>query len=155
MSDKPTDIGRTEIDEPAHQQQAPLEIEVDHFPENEMPIAPLASRATTGFTSVAEHRPSRWMRVFLQLVLAFVAFVIGVAAWDFVVDLIARFPVLGWAAAAIGGLILVLVAFGVLRELSAISRLRKIETLRADVIAARGSHDTSQAKLAAQQVERF
>ncbi|WP_323777805.1 TIGR01620 family protein [Leisingera sp.] len=93
---------------------------------------------------IAARRPSRLARWFWVLLVAVVGAMASVAAWDFAAGLIARVPLLGWAVSA-GLAVLLLLAFAMaLRELAALSRLRRVDTLRqqaeaaADLSAARG-----------------
>ncbi|UWQ44807.1 YcjF family protein [Leisingera aquaemixtae] len=79
---------------------------------------------------IAARKPSRLARWFWALLVAVVGAMASVAAWDFAAGLIARVPMLGWAVSA-GLAVLVLLALAMgLRELAALSRLRRVDTLR-------------------------
>lgn len=79
---------------------------------------------------IAARRPSPLARWFWGLLLALVGAMVSVAAWDFATGLIARVPLLGWAVSA-GMAVLLLLALGLaLRELAALSRLRRVDALR-------------------------
>jgi putative membrane protein len=85
--------------------------------------------------SLMVRKPSRTGRLFWGLVVALAGFVLSVAAWTFVTDLLLRYPVLGWIAAGLtAALVAVLAVMGV-RELAALSRLRRLDGLRADAAA--------------------
>lgn len=92
---------------------------------------------------IAARKPSRLARWFWALLAAVVGAMASVAAWDFATGLIARVPVLGWAVSAGLALLLLLALAMGLRELAALSRLRRVDTLRhqaaeaADLAAAR------------------
>ncbi|UWQ92284.1 TIGR01620 family protein [Rhodobacteraceae bacterium M382] len=94
--------------------------------------------ATTVAMQMAGTRPSRLARWFWGLLVSIILAAVGVAAWDFAVGLLDRWPVLGWAVAgAIGVLLGLAVAISV-RELAALARLRRVETLRTLADAAVG-----------------
>ncbi|WP_424979886.1 YcjF family protein [Leisingera sp. S232] len=79
---------------------------------------------------IAARRPSRLARWFWLLLAALFGAMASVAAWDFAAGLILRFPVLGWTI-SIGMAVLVLMASLMgLRELAALSRLRRVDALR-------------------------
>ncbi|KIC30191.1 YcjF family protein [Leisingera sp. ANG-S5] len=106
---------------------------------------PMAARpnAMEQAARIAARRPSRLARWFWALLVAVIGAMASVAAWDFAVGLIARLPVLGWAVTAGLGVLLLLALAMVLRELAALSRLRRVDALRhqaaeaADLTAAR------------------
>ncbi|NVK15660.1 MAG: TIGR01620 family protein [Rhodobacteraceae bacterium] len=136
--------------------------------------APLAAPPTAmeQAARIAARRPSRLARWFWALLVAVIGAMASVAAWDFAAGLVARVPLLGWAVTAgLGVLLLLALAMG-LRELAALSRLRRVDALRhqaaeaVDLTAARafttrleafykGREDLSwhQARLAERQAE--
>ena len=92
----------------------------------------------------AQARPSRLARWFWGLLVSVVLAAVGVAAWDFAVGLLSRWPVLGWVVTGAIGVLLVLALAMALRELAALARLRRVNALRGmadaaatDVTAAR------------------
>jgi putative membrane protein len=94
-------------------------------------------------------------KLFWGAALSLFTMFLGVAAWDFVANLIARFPPLGWAAAALtGALVLALVLF-ILRELAATARLGRVEATRAAVEAALRGGDRKQAVAATRRLARL
>ncbi|AHD01663.1 YcjF family protein [Leisingera methylohalidivorans] len=127
-----------------------LEDETDAPSVTEAPPVPELQAAAAGppameqAARIAARRPSRLARWFWALLVAVIGAMASVAAWDFAAGLIARVPLLGWAVSA-GLAVLLLLAFAMaLRELAALSRLRRVDTLRhqaedaADLSAARG-----------------
>lgn len=121
---------------------APPVAEAPPVPEPAAPV-PLPPSAMEQAARIAARKPSRLARWFWALLVAVVGAMASVAAWDFATGLIARVPVLGWAVSAgLAVLLLLALAMG-LRELAALSRLRRVDTLRhqaaeaADLAAAR------------------
>lgn len=84
---------------------------------------------------------ARW---FWGLVLALMGAMISLAVWDFILSLMTRLPVLGWAVSAVVVLALVLGVMLALRELAALARLRRVDGLRAQ--AATASQDINLAR---------
>jgi putative membrane protein len=101
----------------------------------------------------AARQPSRLARWFWGLVLALLGAVISLAAWDFAVGLITRLPVLGWAVSAGFALALGLALMMVLRELAALSRLKRVDVLRQSAFAA--TRDIAAARAHVSRLERF
>ena len=98
--------------------------------------------------------PSRLARWFWAVVVAVLGAVVSVAAWDFVVSLLDRWPLVGWA-------VTVLLAVGVLlglamaiRELAALSRLRRVEGFRDQAVTAR-TGDLVAARAFGHKLSRF
>ena len=113
---------------------APPVPEPDFAPEPE-------GRAMQQVTALAARRGSWFGRLVWAAVTGLVAMAISVAAWDFVTGLVARNVVLGWVAMALAGLVLLGVLVLVLRELSAMTRLSRIDKLQALARAAAADHD--------------
>ncbi|WP_264212685.1 YcjF family protein [Leisingera thetidis] len=115
--------------------------------------APLAAQpaAMEQAARIAARRPSRLARWFWALLVAVVGAMASVAAWDFATGLIDRVPVLGWAVSVGLALLLLLALAMALRELAALSRLRRVDALRhqaaeaADLAAARAFTDRLEA----------
>ncbi|MCF6432141.1 YcjF family protein [Leisingera sp. MMG026] len=120
---------------------APSVTEAPPVPEPQ-PAAPQPS-AMEQAARIAARRPSRLARWFWALLVAVIGAIASVAAWDFAAGLIARVPLLGWAVSAGLGVLLLLALAMALRELAALSRLRRVDALRhqaeeaADLAAAR------------------
>lgn len=95
---------------------------------------------------LAGRKPSRLARWFWGLAAAVISAAISVAAWDFVTGLLGRAPVLGWIVTALlCALLLVILAIS-LREIAAISRLGRIDTLHRAAAAALAADDLTQAR---------
>jgi putative membrane protein len=104
---------------------------------------------------VAERPGGRLSRLFWGAALSLLSLMVGVAAWDFVASLMARFPPLGWAAAALtGATVLALVVF-ILREAAATARLGRVEATRAAVEAALRGGDRPAALAATRRLRRL
>ncbi|CUH75636.1 hypothetical protein TRM7557_00487 [Tritonibacter multivorans] len=92
----------------------------------------------------------RW---FWSVLLGLVGTLVSLAAWDYATTLIARIPLLGWAvAAAIVVLLGLALVFG-LRELAALSRLRRTDGLRQR--AEGGRKDLDRARRVVSDLDRF
>ncbi|PVH29691.1 TIGR01620 family protein [Pararhodobacter oceanensis] len=76
--------------------------------------------------------------------------VLGVAAYDFAADLIARMPVLGWLAAAMSLVLALTLLVFALREVIGLRRLRRLDRLRARAEAALAEGDLGEARAVAQ-----
>lgn len=107
---------------------------------------PPQGHAMQTVATLAARRPSRLARAFWGLLAGIVAAALSVAAWDFLADLFARSPVLGYAAALlIAAFLLVLVVIGV-RELAAFARLARLDRLQRQARAALTDEDLAGAR---------
>ncbi len=79
---------------------------------------------------LAARKPSIVWRWFWRLTAAVLAMVVSVAAWDFVTGLIARNEILGFAAIGVLGLFGFVCLILVIRELAALSRLRRVDKIQ-------------------------
>ena len=77
---------------------------------------------------------------------ALFAFVLGVAAWDFVTGLLARNVVLGWVAFGLVALAVLSATFLALREWAAFLRLKRLDDLRLGAVGARQAADLPAAR---------
>jgi putative membrane protein len=77
---------------------------------------------------------------------------IGIAAWDFAADLMARNVFLGTMLAALIGLVVALAAAVALRELAALGRLRRVDGLRRAADSARAGSDLEAARQTAERI---
>jgi putative membrane protein len=134
-----------EIDEDAAAQspaEAPPVVDSD---------APLPSgQAMQTMATLAARRPSALGRWFWRLLVVLVTFILSVAAWSFIDDLLARSAVLGYVALALVGLFVLVCIAILIREWAAISRLARLDRLHEaaaealttnDVVRARGVVD--------------
>ncbi|MCL4105141.1 UNVERIFIED_CONTAM: hypothetical protein GTU68_018848 [Idotea baltica] len=101
---------------------------------------------------VASYRPSRLGRWFFTLLGVFVPFILSIAAWNYVTALLAANPILGAIASALlVALVLVLLAIAA-KELAGFSRLRRLDRLQKDALAAQASDDLGQAQQVADRL---
>ncbi|AZL58695.1 TIGR01620 family protein [Tabrizicola piscis] len=77
---------------------------------------------------------------------ALFTFVLGVAAWDFVTNLLARNQVLGWIAFALVTVAVLSALVLSLREWAAFIRLKRLDDLRLSAVSARQSADLPAAR---------
>lgn len=103
----------------------------------------------------AARRPSRLRRWFWGLAGAALGAVLSVAAWSFATDLIAHFPILGWAVTAILGAFLFVASLVALREIAAFARLGRIDTLRRAADSALADNDLAKARKLADDLVAF
>ncbi|WP_306116961.1 MULTISPECIES: YcjF family protein [unclassified Roseovarius] len=119
-------------------------------------IAPVPQgQAMQAVATLAARRPSRLARWFWSILLTLLGVVVSVAAWDFVTGLLARSPVLGWTVTgllALLGLVMLAIA---LKELSAFSRLRRIDTLQAEAEEALSERDLGKARRVVSRLTSF
>ncbi|WP_417257984.1 YcjF family protein [Celeribacter sp.] len=95
---------------------------------------------------IAAKKPSALARWFWRLLGTLFVFVLTLSAYDFVAGLIARNPVLGYAALGLtGAFIAVLLAIAI-KELSAFARLKRIDTLHKEADTAIANSDVTAAR---------
>lgn len=105
--------------------------------------------------ALAVSRPSRLARWFWSAALGLVGFVASLAAWDYLTALLDRSPVLGLAATALVGLLLVLLAAIALKELAAFARLRRLDAIQHQATEAAGQPDLGPARAVLGQLRRL
>ncbi|MGC1503038.1 MAG: TIGR01620 family protein [Sulfitobacter sp.] len=94
-----------------------------------VPVAP-QGQAMQMAARLAARKPSRLVRLFWWLATALIGALVSIAAWTYVVDLMARYPLLGLAMTVLlGAFVLVLALLG-LREMAAFGRLSRLDGLR-------------------------
>ncbi|KIN73439.1 YcjF family protein [Sulfitobacter guttiformis] len=79
---------------------------------------------------LAARKPSRLMRLFWGLAAVLVGAFVSLAAWSFVTDLTARYPLVGMVMSVLMGAFLLVLALVALRELAAFGRLGRLDGLR-------------------------
>lgn len=94
----------------------------------------------------------RW---FFRLLLAVLGFLFSVAIWDAMVALLERSPILGGVGVGLVALMLLLGSAFVLREFSALARLRRTSDLRALAEGALADDDLGQARAFSKRLDRF
>lgn len=102
--------------------------------------------------NVASRRGSGLARWFWRLAVAIVGFVVSVAAYDFVLGLMARSPILGWIAAGLLGVFCLILLGIALREVAAFGRLRRIDRIQRHAQEVLISHDLKGAQAVTAQV---
>ena len=94
--------------------------------------APLPSgQAMQTMAALAARKPSALGRWFWRLLVTLIGFLLSVAAWTFVDDLLARSPVLGMVALVLIGLFVLVCVAILIREWAAIARLARLDKLHA------------------------
>lgn len=133
--------------------KGPVLIELDEAapaaPDRAPPVpeaAPPDGRAMRAAMAGMAQRPSWLGRLFWALAGALLAAAISVAAWEFVSGLMARWPLFGWAVAGLGAALLVVAGLIALREMAGLSRLGRLDSLRAEAEAARAAGDLASAR---------
>jgi putative membrane protein len=91
-------------------------------------------------------KPSLLMRMFWMLGTALVGALVSIAAWNFVTDLVARNPLIGWAVTVLIAAFLLVLALIGLREVAAFGRLARLDGLRHDAAEALASRDLKAAR---------
>jgi putative membrane protein len=92
-------------------------------------------RAMQGVAAFAARRPSGLAKLFWGLLLSLITFLASVAAWQFVTDLLAANPVLGWVATGLLAAFVAVLGAIAVRELATLARLNRIDGLRAEAEA--------------------
>jgi putative membrane protein len=96
---------------------------------------PASGRAMQTLAILATRRQSGLARWFFATLGALLTFAMSLAAWNFVTGLIASNPVLGWVALALVGAFVAVCLAIALRELVALSRLKRIDGFHRDAAA--------------------
>jgi putative membrane protein len=92
-------------------------------------------------------RPGSWLsKLFWGAVVSLLGMAISLMAWDFVTGLLARNIWLGRVALGLTAMVVLVLVIAILRELVGFSRLRKLDSLRAEAMAARGQNRASALK---------
>lgn len=115
--------------------------------------APAATgRAMQTLALLASRRRSGLAGWFWGTLGAVLAFALSVAAWTFVTDLLATYPLLGWIATALIAAFLFVCLAITVRELVALSRLKRIDALHREIAAV---SDLAGARRFAEGLARF
>ncbi|WP_106746075.1 YcjF family protein [Yoonia maritima] len=105
--------------------------------------------------AIAAHKPSRLARWFWSITVSLVGFIVSLAAWDYVNELIARSPILGGIATALVGLLILVLAIVALRELAAFGRLKRLDTIQRQAADALNSGDLKSARAVVAAVDKL
>jgi putative membrane protein len=103
-------------------------------------------QAMQTMAALATRHGSPLTRWFWRLLVAVLTFVLSVAAWDFVTALLARQPILGYAALGLLGLFLLVCLAILLREWAALARLGRLDKLHAAAAEAHATGDLAAAQ---------
>lgn len=122
------------------------EVEVDPGLAPPIPDTLPDGRAMETVARIATRRGSTLGRFALWAFGALFSFVLSVAVWDFVSNLLARNSLLGWLATVLVGLAILAATLLALREALAFARVARIDRLRARATAAHASADLAEAK---------
>ena len=112
-------------------------------------VTPPKGQAMQAAVRFAARKPSVLSRWFWGLVIAVVGAVVSVAAWDFVISLLERAPVLGWVVTGLIAALMLVTLIISLRELATINRLSRVDGLRHASDTALADEDLSQARVIA------
>lgn len=114
-------------------------------PDPEMPEAP-EGRAMLTVATLAARRPSRLARWFWGLLLTLLGAVLSVAAWDFAMGLIGRWPLVGYGITALIVAVVLLLLTIAVKELAAFARLGRLDALFLKAEAALSGDDLGKAR---------
>ena len=112
-------------------------------------------RAMQVVANMATRRPSWLAQLFWSLILTLIGVVISVAAWDFVMGVLDRSPILGLIVTtliAAFALVLLIIA---LRELAAFARLNRVDKLHHSASGALATKDITAARDVVAKLTRF
>lgn len=112
-------------------------------------------RAVLAAGRLASARPSGAWRFALWAFGALFSFVLSVAAWDFATSLLARSPILGWAAVALIALAILAALALAFREWAAFARLARLDSFRHQAEAAHAAADLSAARRVTDNLARL
>lgn len=137
---------------PADPLQGPVLIEIAGEDRPDPSLAPPVpdslpeGRAMRTVAALGARRASPLWRFFWWAATTLVGFLASVAAWRFVMGLLATNPVLGWTAAALFGAFLLALVLVTLRELAAYARLSRLDGVHKAATAALAANDAAAAR---------
>ena len=106
-------------------------------------FAPAAMQNAATWAARPASRLAKW---FWTLLLAITGFVVSLAAWDYVNELLARSPILGIIAFGLVALFCLVLAGIALKEIAAFARLRRLDRVHAAAVDALASGDLAAAR---------
>ena len=95
---------------------------------------------------LAARKPSKLLRLFWWLLTTLIGALVSIAAWNFVMGLLASYPLLGMVVTVLIGAVLLVLVLLCLRELAAFSRLARLDGLHHDVGEALAKNDLKSAR---------
>lgn len=117
-------------------------------------IVPQGQAMQTVATLAARPRSRLWAWLWRSAA-AVLTFLIGVALWTFVEEMVARSPLLGWAAILIIGTFVLLCLAVLIRELAALSRLARVDRLQSEALEVLAHGDLTRARAFAAKLAAF
>ena len=132
--------------------RGPILIELENQDTAKPGVAPPVPDADPQQTSMhqiaalAAPKPSWLVRWFWSLLLILLSFIVSLAAYDYVGDLLLRSPTLGTIVLGLLGAFCIVLAIIVLRELAAFARLRRLESVHLLARTALTHNDLGQAR---------
>lgn len=124
----------------------PLPSVADAAPVPDVAVAAPEGQAMQIAARLAARRPSRLTRIFWGLAAALIGAMISISAWNFVIGLIAQYPILGALMTALIAAFLVVLLLICLKELAAFGRLSKLDAVHRDAAGALAQNDLSAAR---------
>jgi len=118
-------------------------------------MEPASEASLQRVAALAARKPSVLARWFWSLLAALIGFIASLAAYEYVVGLLARSPILGLIVTVLFVLFCCVLAAIALKELAAISRLRRIDTVQNDAAEALAANDLKQARQATEKLNRL
>lgn len=103
-------------------------------------------QAMQAAAKLAARRPSRLVRVFWGLAAALVGALVSIATWNFITDMMARAPLVGWVLTLLTAAFLLVLLLLALREMAAIGRLGRLDGLRHEAAEALAQEDLEKAR---------
>ncbi|MFT6675119.1 MAG: putative membrane protein [Sulfitobacter sp.] len=104
---------------------------------------------------LAARKPSLLGRLFWGLAAALIGALVSIAAWNFVTNLMAQYPLLGWMMTVLIGAFVLVVALLGLREMAAFGRLARLDGLRHDAGEALARGDLGAARAVTDRLLRL
>ena len=95
---------------------------------------------------LAARKPSKLVRLFWWLLTTLIGALVSIAAWNFIMGLLASYPLLELAMTVLIGAVLLVLVLLCLRELAAFSRLARLDGLHHDVGEALAQNDLKAAR---------
>ncbi|PIE11857.1 MAG: TIGR01620 family protein [Rhodobacterales bacterium] len=130
------------------EEAAPSPAEAPPVPDTDLPTG----AAMTRVAAFSARKPSPLARWFWALLGTLISFMASIAAWNFVTGLLQRNPVLGAMAAALFGLLILVLALIALREAAGFARLRRIDKIQHEASQAATDNDLTRARAVAGQL---
>lgn len=118
-------------------------------------LSPLGPVAMEQAAQLAARRPSRLARFFWTALAGLTGLWLSVAIWDFVVAMIDRQLILGYAAAILTGLVALGALWAALREIAAFSRLGRIDRIQEAAKMCLTSGDLASARRIISQMDKL